>query len=163
RHPITALRRTPCQSGCKPGRGVIAASLHAPNLPEAFRLDDRVALITGAGRGLGAAAAIALAQAGAEVLLLSRTRSELESIQRQITDAGGRARVVVCDVKDIHQFGVEVHRLERLDILVNNAGMNIPEPFVDVSEDHLDQMLALNVRAAFLVAQTAARKMMEAK
>jgi NAD(P)-dependent dehydrogenase (short-subunit alcohol dehydrogenase family) len=70
---------------------------------------------------------------------------------------------MVCDVTDIHQFGSEVDRLERLDILVNNAGMNIPEPFVDVSEDHLDQMLALNVRAAFLVAQTAARKMIGAQ
>jgi NAD(P)-dependent dehydrogenase (short-subunit alcohol dehydrogenase family) len=97
------------------------------------------------------------------VLLLSRTRSELEDIQSQITGAGGRARVMVCDVTDIHQFGSEVDRLERLDILVNNAGMNIPEPFVDVSEDHLDQMLALNVRAAFLVAQTAARKMIGAQ
>ena len=97
------------------------------------------------------------------MILLSRTRSELESIQRQITGAGGRARVMVCDVRDIHQFDSGVNRLERLDILVNNAGMNIPEPFVDVSEDHLDQMLALNVRAAFLVAQTAARKMMEAQ
>jgi NAD(P)-dependent dehydrogenase (short-subunit alcohol dehydrogenase family) len=96
------------------------------------------------------------------VLLLSRTRSELEKIQNEITGAGGRARVIVCDVTDIQQFGSEVDRLERLDILVNNAGMNIPEPFVDVSEDHLDQMLALNVRAAFLVAQAAARKMIEA-
>ena len=97
------------------------------------------------------------------MILLSRTRSELESIQRQINGAGGRAQVMVCDVRDIHQFDSGVNRLERLDILVNNAGMNIPEPFVDVSEDHLDQMLALNVRAAFLVAQTAARKMMEAQ
>jgi NAD(P)-dependent dehydrogenase (short-subunit alcohol dehydrogenase family) len=50
-----------------------------------------------------------------------------------------------------------------LDILVNNAGSNIPEPFVDVSEGHLDQLLALNVRAAFLVAQAAAKKMLEGK
>ena len=93
------------------------------------------------------------------MLLLSRTRSELEEVQSQITSEGGRARVIVCDVTDIHQFGSVVDRLARLDILINNAGMNIPEPFVDVSEEHLDQMLALNVRAAFLVAQTAARKM----
>jgi NAD(P)-dependent dehydrogenase (short-subunit alcohol dehydrogenase family) len=96
------------------------------------------------------------------VLLLSRTRSELEEIQNEITGAGGRARVIVCDVTDIHTFGSELNRLQRLDILVNNAGMNLPEPFVDVSEDHLDQMLALNVRAAFLVAQAAARKMIAA-
>jgi NAD(P)-dependent dehydrogenase (short-subunit alcohol dehydrogenase family) len=52
-------------------------------------------------------------------------------------------------------------RLERLDILLNNAGMNIPEPFVDVSDAHLDDMIALNVRAAFQVAQAAVRKMLQ--
>jgi NAD(P)-dependent dehydrogenase (short-subunit alcohol dehydrogenase family) len=105
---------------------------------------------------------LALAQAGAEVLLLSRTRSQLEEIQKKIIDDGGRAKVLVCDVTDSQQFGSVVDQLERLDILVNNAGMNVPEPFVDVSESHLDQMLALNVRAAFIVAQAAARKMLEA-
>ena len=133
-----------------------------PTLPESFRLDGRVALVTGAGRGLGAVASVALARAGAEVLLVSRTRSELEEIQKNIVEGGGRARVLVCDVTDSRQFGSEVERLERLDILVNNAGMNIPEPFVEVSESHLDQMLALNVRAAFLVAQAAVRKMLAA-
>jgi NAD(P)-dependent dehydrogenase (short-subunit alcohol dehydrogenase family) len=53
-------------------------------------------------------------------------------------------------------------RVPRLDILINNAGANIPEPFVDVSEEHLDRVIALNVRAAFLAAQAAARKMLEA-
>ena len=53
--------------------------------------------------------------------------------------------------------------MQGLDILVNNAGTNVPEPFVEVSEAHLDQLLALNVRAAFLVAQAAARKMLEGK
>jgi len=133
-----------------------------PTLPESFRLDGRVALVTGAGRGLGAVASVALARAGAEVLLVSRTRSELEEIQKNIVEGGGRARVLVCDVTDSRQFGSEVERLERLDILVNNAGMNIPEPFVEVSESHLDQMLELNVRAAFLVAQAAVRKMLAA-
>ncbi|HYR44358.1 MAG TPA: SDR family oxidoreductase, partial [Terriglobia bacterium] len=100
--------------------------------------------------------------AGAEVLLLSRTPGQLEEIQKDIIERGGRARVLVCDVTDSKQFGSEVDRLERLDILVNNAGMNIPEPFVEVSDSHLDKMLALNVRAAFLVAQAAVRKMLEA-
>jgi len=96
------------------------------------------------------------------VLLLSRTRSQLEEIQKDITEGGGRAKVLVCDVTDTKQLGSEIDRLERLDILVNNAGMNIPQPFVEVSESHLDEMLALNVRAAFLVAQVAVRKMLEA-
>ena len=118
--------------------------------------------MTGAGRGLGAVASVALAEAGADVLLLSRTRRELEEVQAKIIDAGGRAKVLVCDVTDSKPFGAELDRLERLDILVNNAGMNIPEPFVEVSESHLDKMLALNVRAAFLVAQAAVRKMLDA-
>jgi NAD(P)-dependent dehydrogenase (short-subunit alcohol dehydrogenase family) len=118
--------------------------------------------VTGAGRGLGAVVSRALAQAGAEVLLLSRTRSQLEEVQKNIVEGGGRATVLVCDVTDSRQVASEFVRLERLDILVNNAGMNIPEPFVEVSESHLDEMLALNVRSAFLVAQAAVRKMLEA-
>ena len=56
----------------------------------------------------------------------------------------------------------EIEAIDRLDILVNNAGTNIPEPFVDVSEKNLDQVLTLNVRAMFLVAQAAVRKMLQA-
>jgi NAD(P)-dependent dehydrogenase (short-subunit alcohol dehydrogenase family) len=118
-------------------------------------------LITGAGRGLGAEGALALAQAGAEVILVSRTRSELEQVARRISDAGGRARAIVCDVTKREQVNFAFAGLERLDILLNNAGMNIPEPFVDVSEAHLDDMIALNLRAAFLVAQAAVRKMLQ--
>jgi NAD(P)-dependent dehydrogenase (short-subunit alcohol dehydrogenase family) len=96
------------------------------------------------------------------VFLLSRTRSQLEEIQKKIIEGGECAEVLICDVTDSNQLGSVVDRLDRLDILVNNAGMNFPEPFVEVSESHLDQMLALNVRAAFLVAQAAVRKMLEA-
>jgi len=107
-------------------------------------------------------ASLALAQAAAEVLLVSRTRGELEAIQKNIIDSGGRAKVLVSDVTDTKQLDAELNRLEQLDILVNNAGMNIPEPFVEVSESHLDKTLALNVRAAFLVAQSVVRKMLDA-
>jgi NAD(P)-dependent dehydrogenase (short-subunit alcohol dehydrogenase family) len=127
-----------------------------------FRLEGRIALVTGAGRGLGAEMAVALGEAGAEVLLMSRTLSDLEQVAVRIEAAGGRAKTLVCDVTDGPQLRSRIGGIERLDVLVNNAGMNIPEPFVDVSEAHLDEQLALNVRAAFLVAQTAVRKMLEA-
>ena len=69
--------------------------------------------------------------------------------------------MIVCDVTKREQVHFALAGIERLDILLNNAGMNVPEPFVDVSEAHLDDMIALNVRAAFLVAQAAVRKMLQ--
>jgi NAD(P)-dependent dehydrogenase (short-subunit alcohol dehydrogenase family) len=130
---------------------------------EKFRLEGRTALVTGAGRGIGRACAIALAQAGAEVWLAARTRNEIEQAAAEIRAAGGNAHAAACDVtssKDVHEI---ISSIPALDVLVNNAGSNIPEPFVEVSEAHLDQLLALNVRAAFLVAQAAAKKMLERK
>src|SRR5687767_15263767 len=128
-----------------------------------FRLDGRTALVTGAGRGIGRACAVALAQAGAEVWLAARTRDEIEDAAAEIRGAGGKARAEVCDVTNSKQVTNLVTSMSALDILVNNAGTNIPEPFVEVSEAHLDQLLSLNVRAAFLVAQAAAKKMLEGK
>lgn len=80
---------------------------------------------------------------------------------RRIAEAGGRARVIACDVTKSEQVHSAVASIARIDILLNNAGMNIPEAFVDVSEAHLDDMIALNVRAAFLVSQAAVRKMLQ--
>lgn len=131
------------------------------NINEKFRLDGRTALVTGAGRGIGRACAIALAQAGAEVWLAARTRDEIEQAASGIRASGGKAHAAACDVTSSRDFQGIISSLPVLDVLVNNAGSNIPEPFVEVSEAHLDQLLALNVRAAFLVAQAAARKMLE--
>jgi len=93
------------------------------------------------------------------VVLVSRTRSELEQVAERIAGAGRGARVIVCDVTRQEQVRAAFAGLERLDILLNNAGINIPELFVDVSETHLDDMIGLNVRSAFLVSQAAVRKM----
>ncbi|TAK84858.1 MAG: SDR family oxidoreductase [Betaproteobacteria bacterium] len=129
---------------------------------EKFRLDGRSALVTGAGRGIGRACAIALAQAGAEVWLAARTRDEIDAAAAEIRAAGGHAHAVACDVTNTNDVKNVFSSIPALDVLVNNAGSNIPEPFVEVSEDHLDRLLDLNVRAAFLVAQAAAKKMLEA-
>ena len=124
-----------------------------------FRLDGKTALVTGAGRGIGRAVAIALAAAGAEAILVSRTPRQLEEVAREIASCGGKASALPFDVTDT----VALHRafagIERLDILINNAGLNRPQPFLEVDEAALDQLLTLNVRAAFLVAQAAARLM----
>ena len=124
-----------------------------------FRLDGRTAFITGAGRGIGKACAVALAEAGAEVWRAARTREEIEAAAREIP----RAHAVVCDVTHASEVRRAIADLPSLDVFVNNAGTNIPEPFVDVSDEHLDSLLNLNVRAAFIAAQAAARKMLACK
>ena len=120
---------------------------------DSFRLDGKTALVTGAGRGIGHAVARALATAGAELVLVSRTKRELDEVALEIVSRGGQARVVPFDVTDSAAIRDAFGGLERLDILVNNAGLNRPQPFLEVDEATLDQLLTLNVRAAFLVAQ----------
>jgi NAD(P)-dependent dehydrogenase (short-subunit alcohol dehydrogenase family) len=131
----------------------------APHFADAFRLDGKTALVTGAGRGIGRAVALALAAAGAELVLVSRTASQLEEVAGEIAQQGGRARPLPLDVTDSAAVRDAIAALGRLDILVNNAGLNRPQPFLDVDEETLDRLLTVNVRAAFLVAQAAARRM----
>ena len=131
----------------------------AKSADSAFRLDDKIALVTGAGRGIGRGVALALAGAGAEVVLVSRTPSELDEVALKIASEGGKARPLPLDVTRPDAVRAAVAGLDRLDILVNNAGLNRPQPFLEVDEQTLDLLLDLNVRAAFVVAQAAARVM----
>jgi NAD(P)-dependent dehydrogenase (short-subunit alcohol dehydrogenase family) len=131
----------------------------AKSADSAFRLDGKMALVTGAGRGIGRSVALALAAAGAELVLVSRTRSELDEVAGVISSGGGRAQPLVLDVTRSDAARDAIAGLDRLDILVNNAGINRPQPFLEVDESTLDQLLGLNVRAAFLVAQAAGRLM----
>jgi|HubBroStandDraft_6_1064221.scaffolds.fasta_scaffold14181_7 NAD(P)-dependent dehydrogenase (short-subunit alcohol dehydrogenase family) len=131
----------------------------AKSVDNAFRLDGKRALVTGAGRGIGRAVALALAAAGAELVLVSRTASELDEVVDEIASGGGNARSLPFDVTQSDAVRDAFAGLERIDILVNNAGLNRPQPFLEVDEPTLDLMLGLNVRAAFVVAQTAARLM----
>jgi NAD(P)-dependent dehydrogenase (short-subunit alcohol dehydrogenase family) len=126
-----------------------------------FRLDGKTALITGAGGGIGAGIAQALSAAGAQVVLVGRTESRLAEIAAQIHAAGGQARSVVCDVTDSTAVRAMVESLPALDILVNNAGTNYPEPMLEMRDAHLDEMLDLNIRACYIVAQAAVGKMLQ--
>jgi NAD(P)-dependent dehydrogenase (short-subunit alcohol dehydrogenase family) len=125
----------------------------------AFRLDGKTALVTGAGRGIGRAVALALAAAGAQLVLVSRTASELDAVAREIASGGGEAWPLRLDVTRSDAVRNAFAGLGRLDVLVNNAGLNRPQPFLEVDEPTLDLLLGLNVRATFVVAQAAARLM----
>jgi NAD(P)-dependent dehydrogenase (short-subunit alcohol dehydrogenase family) len=124
-----------------------------------FRLDGKVALITGAGTGIGAGVALAFSAAGADVVLVGRTQGNLDQVAEVIRARGGNVKTRVCDVTDSAEIRALIGDIPRLDILVNNAGTNVPEPMLEVSDEHLDAMIALNVRACFVTAQAAVRKM----
>ena len=119
-------------------------------------LSGRVALITGASRGIGEACAEAMVEAGARVIAVARSEKDLASLAGRL---GGAVEIWVEDVKE-RSFRERLERVDRLDILFNNAGTNAPQPFVDITEDVLDEMIGLNVRALFLAAQSAARVML---
>ena len=119
-------------------------------------IDGHVALVTGAGRGLGRACALALSGAGARIIAVSRTEAELAGL---VEEAPGVVETWVEDVTG-DALLARNEALDRLDVLVNNAGTNRPQPFLEVTDEVLDGMLDLNVRAAFRVARSASRVMM---
>ncbi|MEX2643975.1 MAG: SDR family NAD(P)-dependent oxidoreductase [Acetobacterales bacterium] len=126
-----------------------------------FRLDGKVAVVTGASRGIGRAIAVALAAAGAELVLVARSAEGLEEACEDIRAAGGKATPLACDVTDRAQVRARIGGLPRIDVLFNNAGVNRPQPVLEVTDDALDLIVDVNVKACFVVAQTAARKMVE--
>ncbi|HTI00012.1 MAG TPA: SDR family oxidoreductase [Acidisoma sp.] len=132
-----------------------------PRLPP-MRLEGRRALVTGAGRGLGVACAAALAQAGAAVTLAARSHEEIEAVAGAIRADGGQAETLVLDVLDAAAVQSALAGQETYDILVNNAGTNRPAPFMDVSLADFDAVMALNLRAAFVVSQAVARGLRDA-
>ena len=129
-----------------------------PDSPS-FRLDGRHALVTGAGRGIGLAAAAALAAAGAEVTLCARSSGQIEDGADAIRAAGGIAETLPLDVTDIEAVSRTVAAAKPFDILVNNAGTNRPNKFTDVPVADFDFVMNLNVRSAYFMAQTVARRL----
>ena len=128
-----------------------------------FRLDGKRALVTGGGRGIGLASASALAAAGAHVILAARTKSEIDDAAAAIRARGEKAEALVLDVTDVDAARKAIAQSEPFTILVNNAGMNRPAYLQDVKVEDFDAIFAINVRAAFFMAQAVARRLIEAK
>ena len=128
-----------------------------------INLKNKVALVTGAGKGIGKACAIALAQAGAKVVIVSRTKSDLDKVSKIIKKTKGSSQSFVCDVTHISKFNTIVNSLKRLDILVNNAGSNRPEHFTKVKKENMDYLVNLNLKACFNIAQICTKKMLSTK
>ena len=128
-----------------------------------INLKNKTALVTGAGKGLGKACAIALAEAGARVIILSRTKSDLDKVSKIIKRTKGSSKSFVCDVTQLKEFKKILQKITRLDILVNNAGNNRPEHFTKVKQENMEYLTNLNMKAAFNVAQLCSQKMVKAK
>ena len=130
-----------------------------------FRLDDQVAVVTGAGRGLGAAMALAFAEAGADVLIASRTESELRSVAEQIESAGRRAHIVVGDLAHpettAELAGKAVGAFGKLDIVVNNVGGTMPNTLLTTSVKDMKDAFTFNVLTAHALTVAAVPLMLE--
>jgi 7-alpha-hydroxysteroid dehydrogenase len=117
-----------------------------------FRLDDKVAVITGGGRGLGAAIAVAFAEAGADVLIASRTQSQLEAVAEQVRAAGRRAHIVTADLAHPEATAKlaeqAVEAFGKLDIVVNNVGGTMPNTLLTTSTKDLKDAFTFNVATA---------------
>jgi NAD(P)-dependent dehydrogenase (short-subunit alcohol dehydrogenase family) len=139
-----------------------------------FRLDGRLAVITGASDGIGRAFALAYARSGAEVVLVSRTREKLLEVQRSVETAGGRAHVIRADVgkiDDIRSLAREVSVIvndssrdtgRNLSLaLVNCAGFGFTKPALDITEEDWDQILDVHAKGTFFCCQSMGRLMLE--
>jgi len=112
---------------------------------------------------LGRACAIALAEAGATIIAVSRTKSDLDRLEKSIKKIKGKTIKIQCDVMDFKQLKNELDKIKTIDILVNNAGTNFPEPFEKIRQESMNYLVDLNLKAAFNVAQLVVKKMLKNK
>ena len=128
-----------------------------------IEIKNKIALVTGAGKGIGKASAIALAEAGADLIILSRTKSDLDKVKKQIVKLKRNCQSYVCDVSNYDEVKSVFKEIKKIDILINNAGTNRPEHFVKIKKEDMDYVVDLNIKAAFHVAQMGAKIMIKSK
>jgi 2-deoxy-D-gluconate 3-dehydrogenase len=132
---------------------------------EEFRLDGRVAIVTGASRGLGAAMALGLAEAGADLVLVAR--GDASAVTRRVADLGRRCHTVRADVAEkaaaARIVSETASAMGRADILLNNAGIIRRNSFLDLTEEEWREVLDVNLDAAFRLGQEFARHLVRAK
>jgi 7-alpha-hydroxysteroid dehydrogenase len=137
----------------------------ADSILDRFRLDGRVAVVTGAGRGIGAATALAFAQAGADVVIGARSADQLDAVAAEVERVGRRAISVPGDLSTRDGLSIlvdaAVDGFGGVDVVVNNVGGSMPQAFMDTSEKAFDGALRWNVTTAFNLTQLAVPHLLE--
>ena len=128
-----------------------------------YNLKNKTAVVTGAGKGLGRACAIALAEAGANLIIISRTKRDLDEVSKKVKKLKSKCKSYVWDSTNYNEIKSIINKPPKIDILINNAGNNIPEHFTKVKTKNMEYLVKINTIATFNLAQLCAIKMIKAK
>ncbi|MBA59092.1 MAG: oxidoreductase [Gammaproteobacteria bacterium] len=136
------------------------------SLYENFRLDGKVAVVTGGGKGIGRGIALGFAECGADVVVIARRQADIDSVAKEIEDRGVRSLAISADVMDWDSMPVALDRVidkfGSIDIMVNNAGGNLDRKtyaLPEISLEKFDEQLHLNMKTKFWGSQQAALRM----
>ena len=134
-----------------------------PGVLDAFKLDGKVAIVTGASSGLGVAFATGLAEAGADIAICARRAEKLEETRKQVEATGRRCLAIAADVakpEDCERVVAEtVEQLGGVDVLINNAGVGTAVPATRETPDEFRRVIDINLNGSYFMAQSAARAM----
>ena len=122
-----------------------------------FDFSGKRALVTGAGKGIGRATVKALVECGAEVVALSRTKSDLDSLKKEVNGI----KTVCVDLQDLKSTLKEVESIGPIHLLVNNAAVAMLQPFLEVTEEAYDISMSINVKAVLFLTQAVVKGMVE--
>lgn len=132
-----------------------------------IRLDNKVAIVTGAGRGIGKEIALSLASAGADIGIIARTKSQLEETAHEIEACGRKAIVIPIDVAKSKEVDQAVEQVEKylgpVDILVNNAGISEQKPITKITDDEWHRVMGVNLNGPFFLCRAVGKQMTNRK